>query len=145
MASIEKEIFEEDKRFISEGYYRFRVETARVEKYRSELKKKENIFIVAIESDKLVGVARGVELLGGVFRMEFIGVRKEFRMKGVGPRLLNEVENEAKKRNIHKITFHTYPDPVYSAFFEQCGYSKEATLKRHVFQQDIDLFSKYLQ
>jgi GNAT superfamily N-acetyltransferase len=76
--------------------------------------------------------------------MKFIGVRKEFRMKGVGPKLVKKVEAEAKKRNIYKITFQTYPDPVYASFFRQSGYNKEATLKQHVFQQDIDLFSKFL-
>ena len=143
IVSIEREILEEDRRLMLEDYYRFRVENATQERYSSELKKKESLFIVAVESNQVVGVSRGAELLGGVFNIEFVGVRKSFRKKGIGEKLLMGIEEEAKKRDIHKITVQVYPDPVYTPFFEWCGYHKEASLRNHLFHQDIDIFSKH--
>ena len=57
MALIEKDIFDEDKRFITEGYYHFRVENAILEKYLTMLKKKESIF----ENDSLKKTAEQLE------------------------------------------------------------------------------------
>jgi len=144
IVSIEREILEEDKRLMSKDYQHFRVANITPERYLSELKKQENIFIVAVESDQVVGVARGVELLGGVFNIEFMGVRKDFRKKGIGQKLIKGIEDEVKKRNIHKITFQVYPDPIYTPFLEWCGYKKETTLRNHIFHQDLDIFAKFL-
>ena len=138
----EKEIMDEDKNQMSKEYYHYRVLKLNSTEYSSEMKKKDNLFLVAIKDNTIVGVVRGSERADGAFSLKFIGLKKQFRKKGIAPQLLEEFEKNVKKRNITTIVVEMYLDPVYASFFKLSGFSKEATLKNHILNQDLDIFIK---
>lgn len=142
---LEKEIMKEDKKQMSKEYYQFRISNLNPKQYLSKMKKKANLFLVAIKDNNIVGVARGSERPDSGFSLEFIGLKKQFRKKGIAPKLSEKVEKNVKNRNISKIVVQMYPDPVYASFFKSSGFSKEATLKNHVLHQDLDIFIKNLE
>jgi len=94
---IEKEILDEDIKQMSKEYYQHRVSLLDPKLFFSEMKKKENLFLVALKDNNIVAVARGFETKDDQFSLEFIGLKKQFRKQGIAPKLLYEVERNVKK------------------------------------------------
>jgi len=59
---------------------------------------------------------------GPVIIIEDLAVKKQFKTKGVGKALLNEVENYAKKNQLRKILFKTNKKSSAVKFYQKYGY-----------------------
>ena len=81
----------------------------------------------------------------GVCHVGFLGVKKEYRGKGVGESLLNRFIEEAKKRKAHKIWLFTSPNllPAIRLYIKK-GFVPEGFLRRHNHGLDLIIYSKFL-
>lgn len=79
------------------------------EKYFHEfIKKKGNVILGAIVESNLAGLISLQGDIGGVSYVERIAVKKEFRKKGIGTKLLTEAEKWLLANNFHYLFLHTY-------------------------------------
>lgn len=97
--------------------------------------KQTGIFLVAKDKDKVVGFCN---LFGKEGRVEIgIGIHPQYRNKGVGRLLLNEIFKEARKKSLKKIYAGVKKDNKNSLeFFNKNGFEK---IKE---KQDTFLFKK---
>jgi len=78
---------------------------------------KEREFFIAIENSKMVGTITIInDDIGTVF------VNPEYHSKGIGTKLMETIENLAKKRKIEKLKLQSSINAV--DFYEKLGYSK---------------------
>lgn len=124
------------------------LESIRILEYGKRLKEgiesKDGIYLVAEENNQIVGVAFGREY-AGVCTLNFLGVKKALRHKGVGSSLLGRLVEEAKKRNAHKVWLFTSPNllPAISLYIKN-GFLPEGFLRKHTRGLDMIVYSKFL-
>lgn len=103
-------------------------------------------------NDDVVGFGFG-RAAGGVGFINWIGVKHEYRKRGVGSAILKSMEDDFAIRGCHKLELYTYQDNMpLLGFYEKRGYDKVARLSNHYYNLDIiymtkavrrsDLFSK---
>ncbi len=115
-------------------------------KLREKLKNKDLVFIVARKGKKMVGFCMGYYEAGGVFYITWIGVAKEARNNGVATNLVKHVEQEMKRKKMHKIACDIQKDNKESiSFFENIGFEKMAEFKKHWYNLDYYVYSKRLR
>ncbi|MEM6997963.1 MAG: GNAT family N-acetyltransferase [Patescibacteria group bacterium] len=100
-------------------------------------------FIVAREDDELAGVLY-VVFEFGVARIKEIMVNPNYRNKGIGKQLLDKVEEIASEYKCHKLWLETTETGNSIRLYKRCGYEIEARLKKHFFQADFVIMSKWL-
>lgn len=84
-----------------------RYESAEVrERTKGFLESPSSIVLVAGEEGRIVGFAEG-SVAARVSRLGVIGVREEYRGRGIGYRLLEEFVRESKRRGTHKVYLWT--------------------------------------
>ena len=82
---------------------------------------KEAVHVMAMDSTRVVGVARLHFNGPGEAQFRYMGVDSRYRRKGIATRLLRALEKEAKKRGA-RIAWFNARDPAVP-FYERCGYS----------------------
>lgn len=114
------------------------------ERFKQRLESKDGIFLLAEENNEIVGVASGREY-AGVCHLNFIGVKKEYRRKGVGSSLLNRFIEVAKERKAHKVLLHTSPNllPAIKLYINS-GFLPEGFLRKHTHGLNLIIYSKFL-
>ncbi len=116
-----------------------------LERFKQRLESKDGIFLLAEENNEIVGVAWGLEY-AGVCNLNFMGVKKEHRRKGVGANLLNRFVEEGKKRKAHKVSLHTAPSLLHAIkLYIKNGFIPEGFLRRHTRGLDMIVYSKFLR
>ncbi len=79
------------------------------ERWLTAFIKEKQIFFVADKNKEVYGFILGEQVTGDLGYLWLIGVKKEFRSKGIGKLLLNEFIHECKKRKLRSIiTYGTY-------------------------------------
>lgn len=85
---------------------------------------------VAIKDERVVGVIKLAESYPGSFEIHFLAVHPDFHRQGVGRKLVNLVQEEARKREgkwLHVKTLSpSHPDPYYARtreFYFALGFS----------------------
>jgi len=145
----EIQIWESLREFLPDSFVNPNIEMLRrsetIDNYKRFLENKEVIFLIALENDKIIGLASGRVREDGVGTLGFLGVRPEHRRKGVGSSLLQEHLKEAKKRNAHKVWLFTAPS-LHSAIklYVKTGFVPEGYMRRHSFGLDLIFYSKFL-
>jgi len=76
------------------------------ERIKRFLERPSSIVLVAEEEGRIIGFAEG-SVTAGVSRLGVIGVRREYRGRGIGLRLLEEFIKESKRRGAHKVHLWT--------------------------------------
>ena len=76
------------------------------ERIKRFLERPNSIVLVAEEEGRIIGFAEG-SVTAGVSRLGVIGVRREYRGRGIGLRLLEEFIKESKRRGAHKVHLWT--------------------------------------
>lgn len=116
-----------------------------VERRRNSLQSTDGVFLVAEERMEFIGVAIGRVGEDGLGVLGFLGVKPQYRRKGVGSSLLQQFIEEAKKRKAHKVWLLTAPS-LKSAIrlYVKEGFVPEGYLRRHSHGQDLILYSKLL-
>jgi len=96
--------YENYSSLIRHFYWRHFWNKKKIEKY---LKDKDSILMVAKEGGKIIGFLKGFVDYGGAAWINWLGVEKEFRKKGIGTSLLEEMEKFFKSRLCHFIQWCT--------------------------------------
>ena len=83
------------------------------------------------------------ETFGNWLEIEYLFVKEEFRGQGIGSKLLQQAESEAKKRNCRYVFVNTYHFQAPN-FYQKQGYKEVFTLtdypytgQRHYYQKDL--------
>ena len=100
-----------------------------------------NLYVEDEKGNLMAGLV--AETFGNWLEIEYLFVREELRGQGIGSKLLQRAENEAKKRNCRFAFVNTYqfqaPD-----FYKRYGYKEVFALKdypytgqRYYYQKDL--------
>ena len=100
-----------------------------------------NIYVEDDSGELVAGLV--AETFGNWLEIEYLFVKEEFRGQGIGSKLLQQAESEAKKRNCRFAFVNTYQFQA-PAFYQKHGYQEVFTLKdypytgqRHYYQKDL--------
>lgn len=107
---------------------------------KKRLKKKDIIFLVARDGEKIVGYIWAGKPYGGVSFADWIAVGKEFRNKGVGSTLINSWQSEAGKRGAHQL--HLMSQEHNLEFYKKRGFSVSGKIPEGYFGNESYLLYK---
>ncbi len=79
--------------------------------------------VVALEGERCVGTGRLVRQAGGIGRVGRMAVRRGWRRRGVGARVLAALEAKARAEGLFRIELHAQCD--VEAFYRRAGYTRE--------------------
>ena len=100
-----------------------------------------NLYVEDDSGELMAGLV--AETFGNWLEIEYLFVKEDLRGQGIGSKLLQQAESEAKKRNCRYVFVNTYQFQA-PAFYEKQGYKEVFTLKdypytgqRHYYQKDL--------
>ena len=100
-----------------------------------------NLYVEDDNGQLLAGLV--AETFGNWLEIEYLFVKEDIRGQGIGSKLLEQAESEAKMRNCRFAFVNTYQFQA-PAFYKKQGYKKVFTLKdypytgqRHYYQKDL--------
>ena len=100
-----------------------------------------NLYVEDDSGELMAGLV--AETFGNWLEIEYLFVKEDLRGQGIGSKLLQQAESEAKKRNCRFAFVNTYQFQA-PAFYQKHGYKKVFTLKdypydgqRHYYQKDL--------
>jgi ribosomal protein S18 acetylase RimI-like enzyme len=107
------------------------------------LKQNGSIALVSKENNEITGFAFGWNDYG-VYWLDWIGIKKEFRGRGIATGLLKEFENECKRKGGHKVHLDTSQTnkPAINLYLKN-GYFIEGYLNKHWLKWNYVLLSKF--
>ena len=97
----------------------------------------------AMDGDLMVAAAV-LYVAASLGEIERLVVGDEYRRRGLGRKLVDEMADVANYYNCHKMTVMVPHGRSAEKFFEACGYGVEAVLPQHTFKLDMALMRKYL-
>ena len=103
--------------------------------------KTDNFFLYASEKGKPIGYVH-FDVQMGVCDVKEIVVKEHYRRKGVGKKLMKEVETMAKEFSAHIVYLTTGKDWKEKEFYESIGYRKVADLNNHFLNTDFVYMAK---
>lgn len=130
-------------------YYSSLAKRSEIKKYglteiRHRLKDKDNLFIVTKHKNKIVGFCNG-HFDCGTFWVDWAGVEKNFRRKGVASNLNKFLENKLKKLHIHKMWCDCRTNNKKAIkTLKKLKFKKIALLRKHWYKQDFYLWYKFI-
>ena len=100
-----------------------------------------NLYVEDDSGELMAGLV--AETFGNWLEIEYLFVKEDLRGQGIGSKLLQQAESEAKKRNCRYVFVNTYQFQA-PAFYQKHGYKEVFTLKdypytgqRHYYQKDL--------
>ena len=100
-----------------------------------------NLYVEDDSGELMAGLV--AETFGNWLEIEYSFVKEDLRGQGIGSKLLQQAESEAKKRNYRYVFVNTYQFQA-PAFYQKHGYKEVFTLKdypytgqRHYYQKDL--------
>ena len=100
-----------------------------------------NLYVEDDSGELVAGLV--AETFGNWLEIEYLFVKEDLRRQGIGSKLLQQAECEAKKRNCRFAFVNTYQFQA-PAFYQKQGYKEVFTLKdypytgqRHYYQKDL--------
>lgn len=100
---------------------------------------------VAIENEKIVGLAIGKLDTGGLSDLSWICIAIEEQGKGIGKELINKIVSYSKEKGCHKLFAYTTPNLVSAvALYLSSGFVPEAYLRKHWHKIDFLIMSRWL-
>ena len=97
----------------------------------------------AVIDGEIVGGTKG-KLEVGVVYGDTIIIKKDYRGKGIGKKLIQKMERWAKKKGAHKIYFFTRMEWESREIYEYLGYEKWAELPKHFLGYDFVGYHKFI-
>jgi GNAT superfamily N-acetyltransferase len=92
----------------------------------------------------LMVAASVLKVAASLGEIQRLVVGDEYRRRGVGRELLEQMADVANYYNCHKMTVMVPHGRGAEKFFEACGYGVEAVLPQHTYKLDMALMRKYL-
>lgn len=122
-----------------------RLEPGEEEALKRFIEHPDSIVLIAEEEERVVGFALG-NVRGGVGRLGFMGVRPEYRRRGIGSSLLEEYIERSRQRGAHKVWLWTQTalKPAIRLYV-RAGFLPEGFLRRHSYGMDMVIYSKFLE
>lgn len=111
--------------------------------FAENLKEKKRVIFVALVGKEIVGFLVVNKSYGGVSFAPWLGVKKEFRGKGIGRRLMSYWEKWAKRKEAHSLLLST-SDKQTKNFYIKCGFKFFGTERQTYFGLDHHLFGKLI-
>ena len=110
------------------------------------IKSESSFAFVSVEKSEVVGLAMGRVNEGGLLDLSWICVDSLIQGKGIGKKLMDKIFEYAKSKGCHKIFAYTFPSlaPTVS-FYLRCGFVPEAYLRKHWYDLDFVMMSKWLE
>ena len=100
-----------------------------------------NLYVEDDSGELMAGLV--AETFGNWLEIEYLFVKEDLRGQGIGSKLLQQAESEAKKRNCRFAFVNTYQFQA-PAFYQKHGYKEVFTLKdypytgqRHYYQKEL--------
>ena len=100
-----------------------------------------NLYVEDDRGELMAGLV--AETFGNWLEIEYLFVKEDLRGQGIGSKLLQQAESEAKKRNCRYVFVNTYQFQA-PAFYQKYGYKEVFTLKdypytgqRHYYQKEL--------
>ena len=100
-----------------------------------------NLYVEDDSGELMAGIV--AETFGNWLEIEYLFVKEDLRGQGIGSKLLQQAESEAKKRNCRSVFVNTYQFQA-PTFYEKQGYKEVFTLRdypytgqRHYYQKDL--------
>lgn len=110
---------------------------------KQKIKDKNNRYIITKINNKPVGFCYGY-FDAGTFWLEWIGVDKEFRRKGIATSMIRFILNKIRPR-VHKIWNDTRANnKEAAALFKKLKFEKVTQIKNHWYKQDFCLWQKFI-
>lgn len=100
-----------------------------------------NIYL-ALENEEVIGFLVGDYTYGGVGFISWIGVKPEYRGRGIGEALFNTYEKFAIEKKAHLIELYTYPK--VSGFYLKLGFKHIGTRTQGYFGQENMIMDKVI-
>lgn len=111
------------------------------EGHKKEIKNDE--FFIYEENDEIIGTVSLVTDVSNVAEIRDMVVKQSHRRKGYGKKMLQDLIEIAKQRNLRKVYSLIFPQ--YEKLYTNFGFVKEGTLKSHFAQgEDLSIMSKFL-
>lgn len=96
-------------------------------------------------NDDVVGFGFG-RTGGGVGFINWIGIRRDYRKRGIGSAILKSMEDDFAIRGCHKLELYTYQhDLKLFDFYKKRGYDKVAQLNNHYYNLNVIYMTKALR
>lgn len=105
-----------------------------IEGHKKEIESDE--FFIYKDGELIIGIISMITTSGSVAEIRDMVVKPEFREKGFGTKMLQELIGKTKERKIRKIYSLVFPSLLH--FYESAGFIKEGTLTNH-FKDGEDL------
>ena len=101
---------------------------------------------VSVEQERVIGLAIGRIQEGGLADLSWICADPQSQRKGTGKELLSKVIEHCKDKGCHKIFAYTFPSlaPAVGLYLKS-GFIQEAHLRKHWYQMDFLIMSKWLE
>ena len=112
------------------------------EYYKAFTFKEKKYLFAAWDGQKIAGTIK-LRINQSVASIGAFVVKKEYRKKGIGAKLLEKCEAVAKKNKCKKIWLWTAPTMPAYRFYKEQGYKEEARLKKHFGGKDLCVMSKF--
>ena len=100
-----------------------------------------NLYVEDEHGEIMAGLV--AETFGNWLEIEYLFVKEDLRGQGIGSKLLQQAESEAKNRNCRYVFVNTYQFQA-PAFYQKYGYKEVFTLKdypytgqRYYYQKDL--------
>ena len=100
-----------------------------------------NLYVEDDSGELMAGLV--AETFGNWLEIEYLFVKEDLHGQGIGSKLLQQAESEAKKRSCRYVFVNTYQFQA-PAFYQKHGYKEVFTLKdypytgqRHYYQKDL--------
>jgi len=111
--------------------------------FAKNLKEKKRAIFIALEGREIVGFLVVNKPYGGVSFAPWLGVKKEFRGKGIGGKLMSYWEKWAKRAGAHSLLLST-SQIRKKDFYLKCGFKFFGTEKKTWFGLDHHKFGKLI-
>ncbi|MCC7574397.1 GNAT family N-acetyltransferase [Candidatus Woesearchaeota archaeon] len=142
-SKLARETISESK-YYNENAKKSEIQKLGINQIKKDLKNKNNIFIYVENQKEIIAFCNGYKE-HGLFWINWIGVKETHRKKGVAKKIIHYLEEEMKKKNIHKIWFDTLIKNEESVqLIKKLKYKKVSTLKNHWYNQDFYLWEKII-
>jgi len=121
--------------FIQKEYY--------LQSLRARLKSKDIIIYLAMQDKEAVGYLMTGVIVGGVCLALWLAVSEEHQGQGIGSKLLQMWEKDAKVSGIHKL--HLWTDKKNLDFYKRRGFKLLGKISKNYYGVDDYLFYKSIQ
>jgi len=140
--NVIKHAFEDYRRI---GYREAAIQSAIISKSEIQRRINEELMLVAEMDKQIVGTVTGT-IEYETMHVKTLATHPSFQNLGIGTRLMQEIEREAREDGCYKISLFTTP-VMKSAIhmYKKCGYEKEGILKKQFHGIDLIAFGKILR